>query len=87
MVRKPGGRGGCDWWLQTDDSESTCLILKTVREVRAVGGICWPCSTVTGGKWTHRITQRYSEVFCGGGGTGQAAKWAKDGEIKSGSLW
>lgn len=42
---------------------------KTVWEERvlgAVGGIFWLCSTVTGGKWTHRITQRYSEVFCGG---------------------
>lgn len=89
--RKPEEWERYDLWLQTDDSESTCCVLKQYerrgRCVGAVGGICWRCFTVMGGKWTHRITQRYSEVFCGGGGTGQAAKWAKDGEIKSGSLW
>lgn len=93
-MRKPEGCGGGDWWLQINDSESTHLILKQHerrgRWVGAVGGICWPCSTVMGGKWT----QNYSEVLRGilrysveGEATGRAAKWAKDGEIKSGSLW
>lgn len=57
-------------------------------EERAVGGYRrWDLLAGIHSDLGKEDTQNYSEVSCGRGGTGQAAKWAKDGEIKSGSLW
>lgn len=88
VLRKPAGCAGGVWWFQTNDSELTYLILKLYKKQRVVSGwsgwLCWPCSTVTGRKWTQKnITQKY---LVEGKARGWAAKWAKDGEIKSGSL-